>query len=206
MPNKNHWYDGLFYDKVIAPNQDKVFEIVKDIVDKGSVILDAGCGTGRMAFRLWGKYDKYTGIDLSIRNINTAKSKLSKLHSEKIEFIHADAYSYLQRGGTKYDYAVLSYVIHELDEQERVPLLKLLSKHSENIIVVDYLVPRPGGFTDRVNGVVEYVAGRKHYRNFQSYVSNEGIPGLAKHAGLNIIKEIADTPKTAHIVSMKGAT
>jgi len=21
--NKNHWYDGLFYDKFIAPNQDK---------------------------------------------------------------------------------------------------------------------------------------------------------------------------------------
>ena len=203
MTNKNHWYDGSFYDKVIAPNQDEAFEGVKKIISNDSVILDAGCGTGRMAFRLWGKYRKYTGIDLSIRNINTAKNKLCKLLSEKIEYIHADAYSYLQSSDTKYDYAVLSYVIHEIDEHERVPLLKLLSKHSENIIVVDYLVPRPGGFTDRINGVVEYVAGRAHYRNFKSYVLKGGLQGLSRQSGLKIIKEISNIPKTAHTVVMK---
>lgn len=203
MTNKNHWYDGTFYDKVIAPNQDKAFLGVKKIISNDSVILDVGCGTGRMALRLWGKYSKYTGIDLSIRNINTAKKKLCKLLSEKVEYIHADAYSYLQSSDTKYYYAVLSYVIHEIDEPERVPLLNLLSKHSENIIIVDYLVPRPGGFTDRINGVVEYVAGREHYRNFKSYVLNGGLKGLARQSGLEITKEISNIPKTAHTVVMK---
>ena len=34
--NKNHWYDGIFYDKIIAPNQDKSFRIVKNILEKDS--------------------------------------------------------------------------------------------------------------------------------------------------------------------------
>ena len=75
MTNKNHWYDGTFYDKVIAPNQDKAFLGVKKIISNDSVILDVGCGTGRMALRRWGKSSTYTGIVLSIRNINTAKKK-----------------------------------------------------------------------------------------------------------------------------------
>lgn len=203
MKNKNHWYDGMFYDKVIAPNQDKAFQTVKEIINNDSVILDVGCGTGRMAFRLWDKYRKYTGIDLSIRNIDTAKKKLCKKLSEKIEYIHADAYTYLKGSDIKYDYAVLSYVIHEINEPDRVPLLKLLSQHAENIIIVDYLVPRPGGFTDRINGIVEYVAGREHYLNFKSYVSNGGLRGLARQSELNITKEIIDSPKTAHITVMK---
>ncbi|MFA7359749.1 MAG: class I SAM-dependent methyltransferase [Candidatus Kapaibacterium sp.] len=206
MKNKNHWYDGMFYDKVIAPNQDKAFETVKEIISNDSVILDVGCGTGRMAFRLWDKYRKYTGIDLSIRNIDTAKKKLCKLLSEKIEYIHADAYTYLKGSDIKYDYAVLSYVIHEINESDRVPLLKLLSKHAENIIIVDYLVPRPGGFTDKINGIVEFVAGREHYRNFKSYVSKGGLRGLAHQSKLSITKEITDNPKTAHITVMKESS
>jgi len=203
MKNKNHWYDGMFYDKVIAPNQDKAFQTVKEIINNDSVILDVGCGTGRMAFRLWDKYRKYTGIDLSIRNIDTAKKKLCKKLSEKIEYIHADAYTYLKGSDIKYDYAVLSYVIHEMDEPYRVPLLKLLSQHADKIIMVDYLVPRPGGFTDVINGMVEYFAGREHHRNFRTYVANEGLYGLARESGLKIIEEIINKPFTAHIAVLK---
>jgi len=27
--DKKHWYDGWFYDKIIAPNQDKLFGQIK---------------------------------------------------------------------------------------------------------------------------------------------------------------------------------
>ncbi|MBK7710882.1 MAG: hypothetical protein IPJ37_07995 [Bacteroidales bacterium] len=50
--NKNHWYDGWFYDKIIAPNQDKLFGQIKNIIEQGSDIIDVGCGTGRPEFSL----------------------------------------------------------------------------------------------------------------------------------------------------------
>ncbi len=98
-----------------------------------------------------------------------------------------------------YDYAVLSYVIHEINEPERVDVLKLLSGIADKIIVIDYLVPRPNGFINIINGIVEFVAGIEHYKNFKSYVSNNGIRGLAEQSGLKIIKEISNSPKTTHI-------
>ena len=27
--NKNHWYDGWFYDRIITPNQDQLFAKIK---------------------------------------------------------------------------------------------------------------------------------------------------------------------------------
>lgn len=58
MNDKKHWYDGKFYDKFIAPNQDKIFEQIIKIIAKDTLILDVGCGTGRLAFQLSGHCKK----------------------------------------------------------------------------------------------------------------------------------------------------
>lgn len=52
MESKYHWYDGLFYDKLIAPNQDKMIGKIKKLIEQDSEILDAGCVTGRLEFIL----------------------------------------------------------------------------------------------------------------------------------------------------------
>jgi predicted RNA methylase len=44
--NKKHWYDGWFYDVIIAPNQDNLFGQIKNLIAEGSSIIDIGCGTG----------------------------------------------------------------------------------------------------------------------------------------------------------------
>ena len=202
IKNKNHWYDGLFYDKLIAPNQDKAFQTVRNLIHEGASVLDVGCGTGRMAFQLYDKCKKITGIDLSVSNIRIAKKKLSSNQKNNIEFFHTDAYMLLSETG-KYDYAVLSYVIHEIGMDERAGLLKFLASEVNEIIIVDYMVPENGGITEIINCIVEYAAGREHYRNFKSYVSGNGIRGLAEKCGLKIIKEITNTPVTVHIAVLK---
>lgn len=203
--NKKHWYDGIFYDKVIAPNQDKAFKVAKDMMNEQSSVLDVGCGTGRLSFQLADKCKKIDGIDLSEKNIVVVKKNLRLKPSERISFYHTDAENFLKLNRNRYDYSVLSYVIHEIDEPGRVPLLKMLSEYTDAIIIIDYLVPRPNGFTNLINGIVEFVAGKEHYKNFKSYLLNGGLKGLAEQSGLMINEEVMDSPKTVHIaVLSKG--
>jgi SAM-dependent methyltransferase len=201
--NKHHWYDGFFYDKVIAPNQDKSFRIVKKIIEKNSTVVDVGCGTGRLGFHLADHCGEYVGIDLSSRNISTAKKKLNRENSNNLKFIHHDILQYLDDLNPHFDYAILSYVIHEIDPGLREPVLMKLSEAAEKIILIDYLHPKPNNIPGKLITVVEFLAGRDHYSNFKSFMKNEGLSGLAGSTGMEIIKEIRKRSSGTHISVMK---
>ena len=144
--NKNHWYDGWFYDKLIAPNQDQLFGQIKNLVDADSIIIDVGCGTGRLAFGLANKCKSILGIDLSKRNIDRANLILHQNPDSKISFQNSDIEEIINKGQIHFDYAVLTYVIHEVNEEERINLLNEISRVADKIIIGDYLVPKPKGF------------------------------------------------------------
>jgi 2-polyprenyl-3-methyl-5-hydroxy-6-metoxy-1,4-benzoquinol methylase len=203
MQNKDHWYDGLFYDLVIAPNQDTSFELIEQMIMPGSSILDVGCGTGRFALKLKKKYSKIDGVDLSKRNIEIAEKRRSKNNNTKIAFYHEDIVQFLRRTGNSYDYAVLSYMIHETDQDKVKDILHNVASHADEIIISDYLVPHSGGIWSSINEVIEFIAGRDHYRNFKSYVNNGGIAGLAVKNNLKIVRELRDDPSTNHIAILK---
>jgi len=94
----------------------------------------------------------------------------------------------------------MTYVIHEVNEDERINLLNELSQIADKIIIGDYLAPKPSGFWSELNEVVEFAAGSEHYRNYKNYVRNGGLKGLADKAELKIIKEIKNKPTTSHLV------
>jgi ubiquinone/menaquinone biosynthesis C-methylase UbiE len=201
--NKNHWYDGKFYDKLIAPNQDFVFKQIKEIIEENSTVLDIGCGTGRLAFQLNAKCESIDGIDLSNKNINTARKNLEKYQSKNITFHHADAGTFLNKAGIRYNYAVLTYVIHEINEIDRIKIIKQIFEKAEKLIIADYLVPRPKGFLNIINEIVEFLAGKEHYKNFKSFVKKKGLYGLTEKSGLVILNEIKNIPFTAQIMVLE---
>ncbi|PJA96597.1 MAG: hypothetical protein CO129_05730, partial [Ignavibacteriales bacterium CG_4_9_14_3_um_filter_34_10] len=88
--NKNHWYDGWFYDVFIAPNQDRLFALIKNLIETNSSVVDVGCGTGRFSFSVADKVSQVVGIDLSKKNIDKAKKTLSKNPNQKISFHHTN--------------------------------------------------------------------------------------------------------------------
>jgi SAM-dependent methyltransferase len=199
MENKHHWYDGLFYDKLIAPNQDRMFRKIKELVEPDSEILDVGCGTGRLEFFLSDKCKKITGIDLSEKNINIAEKKLKKSNRDNIYFKHKGFDNFIKNNSLNFDYVIVTYVIHELPYKERLSLLRGISGISKKIIVGDYLVPSPKGLWKVLNEVVEFAAGKDHYNNFKSFVKHNGITGLLNESGLRIQQEIKNSPSTSHI-------
>lgn len=199
MQNKNHWYDGWFYDTLIAPNQDRMFAEIKKIIKPNSRILDVGCGTGRFSFHLADRAESIIGIDLSKKNIESADKKLKKYPNTKISFNHTTV-SELLKNDDQFDYAVMTYVIHEVNPEERIDLLSQMSKIADKIIIGDYMVPVKKGFWNMLNEVVEYLAGSEHYRNYRHFNANNGLEGLAKKASLKIEHKINNKPATSQIL------
>ena len=202
--NKNHWYDGLFYEKIIAPNQDRIFGQIKNHIRPNSKIIDIGCGTGRFSFSLNNEYKSILGIDLSKRNIDRANLLLSKKPKVNISFQHKSVTEIISDGKDYFDYAVLTYVIHEVNEEDRIKLLKEVSQVADKIIIGDYLVPQPNGFWKWLNEIVEFAAGNEHYRNYKNFIFNGGIQELADKAELKILTEIRDRPLTSHLVILSS--
>ncbi len=200
ISNKNHWYDGWFYDKLIAPNQDNLFRIIKEIIKEGSDVLDVGCGTGRLLFQLADKCNGVTGIDLSLKNIYKAKENLVKNPVKNIQIIHGNALELQNKINKKFDYSILTYVIHEMHFKERIEVINQLKKISNKIIIGDYLVPHPKSFYGKLNWAVEFAAGRDHFNNFKNFLENGGLKELAKNVSMKIEKEILNVPKTMHVV------
>ena len=201
--DKKHWYDGRIYDKFIAPNQDKMFEIIKGIIPENSKIIDVGCGTGRLAFYLSQHCKKIVGVDLSSENISVANENLMLKNIENVEFIHGDITKLLNKEQEKFDYAVTTYVIHEIDENERIKVLPHMKTIADKIIIGDYIAPTPNSFWGMMNVVVEFLAGRNHYNNFKNYVKNGGIDFLANQAKLKKLNEIKNQPQTSHLVVLE---
>ena len=199
IQNKDHWYDGWFYDKLIAPNQDSLFGEIKKIIEPNSTIIDVGCGTGRFSFFISDKVQKIVGIDLSKKNIDKANQTLSKKHSEKISFHHTNLSDLISQN-LYFDYAVMTYVIHEVNPLDRISLLKEISQIADKIIIGDYLVPVNKGFWSVVNEVVEFLAGKNHYNNFKNFISNGGLYGLVDKAELRVVQEINNKPATNQLL------
>jgi SAM-dependent methyltransferase len=203
MENKNHYYDGIIYDKFIAPNQDKLFRIIKTLVPKGSILLDVGTGTGRLPFQ-FAEHCKYiVGLDLSARNINLAEKKKKQLGVENVDFVHGSVLNLENLTNTRFDYAVTTFVLHEMPPQMRIDALKSMRKVADKIIVGDYIVPLPGGLNGWSVKIVEFLAGRDHFNNFRDFVKRGGIEGLAKQAGMEIVKKISNKLPHAEISVLK---
>lgn len=186
--NKHHWYDGWFYDRIIAPNQDKLFGRIKELIEPGTRVIDVGCGTGRLSFTLSEKCRSVLGIDLSESNISRAQLTLKNRPDNRISFLHGDISEIKEMNG-HFDYATLTYVLHEVDEDERVKLLIDIADIADKIIIGDYLFPAPKGSGSIISEVIEFVAGANHYRNFKSYMKNGGLKPLADSANLIISYE-----------------
>lgn len=198
--NKFHWYDGWFYDKIIAPNQDKLFDQVKKLIEPDSKVIDVGCGTGRLEFTLSDKCKSALGIDISKRNIDMANLSLLRHPDVKISFKHNNLREIISDVNVHFDYAVLTYVIHEVNEDERLDILTEVSGVADKIIIGDYIVPGIKGLGGFLSELIEFIAGKEHYRNYKSYMANGGIYYLADKAGLKVIDEISNHSLSNHIV------
>lgn len=185
----HHWYDGKIYDLFIAKNQLKYFSRVKQFIKKDSKILDAGCGTALLALVLKELNVNYTGIELSEKNFLIASQNLAKHKIDGIIYL-ADVSDYLNSRDEFFDYAFISFVLHEIDEEKRLKILQSIAKYSSYQILIDYSSNQENTFYKFINLTVELIAGKNHYKNFKNFINNHGLKKLINELGLTIIQQI----------------
>lgn len=207
MPHsKDHWYDGTFYDRLIAPNQDALFAAIRRIIPGGSSVLDVGCGTGRLVLQLAPQCSRAHGIDLSPRNIRRAATNHERAGSPpSVQFHAGDIDTLPPADGAPYDFAVTTYVIHEVPEHERTALITAMAGRARFLLLGDYRVPRIPGLYNTGIGLVEWAAGREHNQGFRSFVRTGGLRGLARRMSLEIVRECGMIPRHAELLLVRGA-
>jgi ubiquinone/menaquinone biosynthesis C-methylase UbiE len=137
--------------------------IVMSLIEPGSSVLDIGCGPGMLIFDLLKsqKCSRAVGIDLSSRMIEYANREKQRRGFENVEFRHMNAVNLSQVIRERFDYAVTSFVLHELPEELRHSVLDQMTAVGKTLIIVEYMAnqSRTMGF---LNWLTESLAGPAH--------------------------------------------
>lgn len=187
--DKKHWYDGWIYSKFIdsqnIPFRYKIF----DFMDSNCTVLDVGCGTGGFTMDIAKHCKKVVGIDVSYKQIEQAKKLLNSSKSTNIEFRHINASKISEEFEEKFDYAVFTFMIHEISQNERLSVLNEISKVVKSVIILEYNVPHPYNGWGILTRAIEFFAGKDHFTNFLDFKKRGGINKILEETGFHISEE-----------------
>lgn len=119
------WFDRdeykLVYQHRDGDEADRVVSLIESLAapDPGSKILDVGCGRGRHAIRLAARGFEVTGLDLSMRSIEEAKTAAERA-GKRVQFEVADMRNPFCNGcfdGVVNLFTAFGYFRHMIDHQ-----------------------------------------------------------------------------------------
>jgi len=183
---RSAFYDGRIYAALIEPFQRGLHRKIEALIEPGSTVLDACCGTGALPLSLAGNCAHVTGVDLSPTQIEFAERRRRSLLIGNVTFAGANATDLRRWPDRAFDTATLVLALHEMPPAERGPTLVELARVSRRIIVVDYAVPLPRTPVGWLARLVEMGAGPRHFRAFLGFCRNGGLGGLTEDAGLAV--------------------
>lgn len=155
------YYENNDYYEIFSHAEDAENKVSKylNIISKEKVVLDAGCGTGKFLNILETNAQKYIGMDLSEKQLETAKLKSIKNNSE---FICSNL-SKIPLEDNTVDLIISSWVlgtITDLEERNNVlNELKRVLKKNGHIILVE----------NAENSEFEIIRGRDKDNRTKSY-------------------------------------
>ena len=153
---------------------------------KGMKVLDVGCGTG-IHLDMYRRFNcKLYGIDTSPSMLDVARSRLG----DKAELNLGDAAQMPYKKDT-FDLVLCMLALHEMDQLTRILVLseiRRVLKTDGHILLIDYhtghVRPVKGWLTKLIIILSEIAAGRRHFRNYRHFISNNGLPRLIEESQL----------------------
>lgn len=180
-------YD-LFVEPFIKQLRATSMKMVPCIAE--NLVLDIGCGTGTHLDFYQKSGCKVFGIDSSPAMIDIARTKLD----ERAELQLGDA-AQLPYSDAIFDRVVVFFALHEMPGLTRSSVMnesKRVMKKDGRIFIVDYH-PGPigslkGWFLKIFIIFIEFLAGKKHFRNYRKFLELQGMPPLIIEHQLSIEK------------------
>jgi SAM-dependent methyltransferase len=183
MPNdKSLFHYGKTYSRLIDPLMAESHAQIVSRTPEGASVLDIGCGTGVLCFKLHQKKGcRVLGVDLSLRMLEFAQA-----HNRftEVRFLHQDATEMVDIADESFDLAILCYIIHELQRPSQINLLREAWRVARSLILVDSYAPLPWNLVGLIKRLTECGFGWEHSPQFRNFLAGGGIPSLLAEAGL----------------------
>jgi SAM-dependent methyltransferase len=115
--------------------------LVSVLPEDGARALDLGCGTGRHAFLLAGRYHQVLAVDLSTPMLELARTRR---HLDCITYQHRDLRDMrAERDGT-FDLILSAYALHHVPDLDQTLLgIRNLCAPGGRVVLVDNVAPTP---------------------------------------------------------------
>jgi SAM-dependent methyltransferase len=197
---RSRLYDGWLYHLVVDPALARARGLVRDQVRRGSALIDMGCGTGALLFSLGDWCSGLVGVEHSGRMCAYGRRRAEALGLNEIRFVQGDATRLDTFPDGSFDYASATMVFHEMEAEQRLPLLKEMRRLARSLIIVDYRVPVSAGLSGTFIHLIERLAGRDHYRHFRSFIDLGGVAPLLMKQGLPVQEEIPLHGSSLHLL------
>lgn len=169
---------ALIYNKLIDPLLSGCRKLIKEQIDKDSILIDIASGTGELVRNLSTHCREVTGIDLDAGMIRFCIANIPAEMKGRIQFFQMDALKLSENLNRKYDYASMSMALHQFHSSQRSGILEEAKKVSDKLIIADYNLNLPTGFLKYFVFVIERMAGKEHYKNFLSFRKEGGAAGI----------------------------
>ncbi len=179
-------YDGAFYARFLDPFNSDLHGFIAKQIEPGSRVLDVGCGTGALAFRMAQQASEVLGVELSPAMVAYATRRLVALATPNVSFVLGDATKALaDRPDAAFDVATMALVLHEMPMAVRPAVLREATRLARRVICVDYCVPLPWNPMGLLFRTFELAAGLTHFRAFRDFNARGGTQGIATAARLS---------------------
>lgn len=182
---RSRFYDGRIYARILDPLLSRLHDRIADHVDAAGRILDVGCGTGSLVWRLAPKAREVVGVELSPAMVVHARETLAARGLPHVSFVLGDVTSvFADAPDGHFDLATMVLALHEMPDEARVPILTEVSRLAREVLCVDFHAPMPWNLAGLRNRLIEMTAGAEHFRAFRSFQRLGGMAGAARAADL----------------------